>query len=56
MRRMSSFSGSVWVIVLAIATELWFAAWCRAAVTREEVERAIREGVRYLKTAQRDDV
>jgi len=27
----------------------------RAAVTREEVERAIREGVRYLKNEQRAD-
>ena len=27
----------------------------RGAVTREDVERAIRDGIRYLKQAQRDD-
>ena len=30
-------------------------ATARAAVTREDVERAIRDGVRYLKQQQRDD-
>jgi hypothetical protein len=42
------------VLFLAIA-ELAGTTSCRAAVTREEVERAIRDGVRYLKKVQRDD-
>jgi hypothetical protein len=55
MRRTTTSTVSFWIIVLALATEFWCAAVCRAAVTREEVERAIREGVRYLKGAQRED-
>jgi hypothetical protein len=40
---------------LTILTVLAGSASCRAAVTREEVERSIREGVRFLKGLQRDD-
>ena len=55
---MSCFSG-LWGCVVILV--VWFAVQlggnvpCRANVTREEVERAIREGVRYLKTQQRAD-
>jgi len=43
------------IAVLAIFTGLAATISCPAAVTREEVERAIRDGVRYLKGLQRDD-
>ena len=48
-----------WIVIgLAVGS-----SWCsrcgprslRAAVTRDEVERAIREGVRFLKQEQRGD-
>jgi hypothetical protein len=48
-------SGWLWVIVLALVAQLVAPVAARAAVTREEVERAIREAVRFLKTQQRDD-
>ncbi len=53
----SSFSrrGSVWVTLIVIAAALAAPQPCDAGVTREEVERAIREGVRFLKGQQRDD-
>ena len=44
-----------WTLVLAVLTGLAGTVSCPAAVTREEVERAIRDGVRYLKRQQRDD-
>ncbi|MFI5459855.1 MAG: DUF4159 domain-containing protein [Isosphaerales bacterium] len=44
-----------WFSVLTILTVLAGSTLCQAAVTREEVERAIREGVRFLKGLQRDD-
>ena len=45
------------LIVLLVLTGLGLipGAWARAAVTREQVEKAIREGVRFLKLEQRDD-
>ncbi len=57
MRRKSKLAGSFWIVmlVLALAIELLVVAPCRAAVTAEEVERAIKEGVRYLKRMQRND-
>jgi Domain of unknown function (DUF4159)/A-macroglobulin TED domain len=55
---MSRFSG-LWhyivVLVVMFAVQLGGDVPCLANVTREEVERAIREGVRYLKTQQRAD-
>ena len=55
----SSFSprGSFWVtlILILIAAALAPPEPCDAGVTREEVERAIRDGVRFLKGQQRDD-
>ena len=51
MRRVPSLWCCRWLVVLAILAELAGSASCMAAVTREEVERAIREGVRFLKSA-----
>ena len=53
----SSFSRrrSFWVTLILIAATLAAPKQCDAGVTREEVERAIREGVRFLKGQQRDD-
>ncbi len=45
----------LWVTVIVFAAALAGATSSKAAVTREEVERAIRDGVRFLKTQQRDD-
>jgi hypothetical protein len=47
--------GSFWVTLALIVAGLCCAKPTAAAVTREEVERAIREGVRFLKSQQRDD-
>ena len=44
-----------WVTLLLFVASLCRPACCTAAVTREEVERAIRDGVRYLKQEQRAD-
>jgi hypothetical protein len=43
------------IAVLAVLVGLTGVASSPAAVTREEVERAIRDGVKYLKGLQRDD-
>jgi hypothetical protein len=43
------------LVSLTILAGLFVGNWCAASVTREEVERAIREGVRYLKGLQRED-
>ena len=40
---------------LTITAALFVSAPCRAGVTREEVERSIRDGVRYLKEQQNKD-
>ncbi len=37
-----------WVTVILFVASLGRPSSCSAAVTREEVERAIRDGVRYL--------
>jgi len=55
MRQVPRLSRCWLLVVLTILTELACSASCAAAVTREEVERAIREGIRYLKGLQRDD-
>ena len=55
MRSLRSRFGSFWVTLILIVAALNFPRPSAAAVTREEVERAIREGVRYLKGQQRDD-
>jgi hypothetical protein len=55
MRGISKLSGLRWVILLVLLAVPAASAPCAAAVTREEVERAIREGVRYLKSIQRGD-
>jgi hypothetical protein len=55
MRRIFRLSGSALILVLSIVSVLGSRAACQAAVTREEVERAIREGVRFLKGLQRPD-
>src|SRR6516164_8428902 len=48
-----------WILIGIVVPALILQAMCwsaaRAAVSREEVERAIREGVRYLKQEQRAD-
>ncbi|MGP0064405.1 MAG: DUF4159 domain-containing protein [Isosphaeraceae bacterium] len=48
-------SGRLWILALAIVVAATAGTTSRAGVTREEVERAIRDGVRYLKQQQRDD-
>ena len=53
MRRFSRFSGALFFLVVATVAQLGGEVRCSANVTREEVERAIREGVRYLKQQQR---
>ena len=55
MRPFLRLHGSSWITLLLIATALDCPWPASAGVTREEVERAIREGVRYLKKEQRDD-
>jgi hypothetical protein len=55
MSRISGLSGCFVIIVVSIVAQLAAGARCKANVTREEVERAIREGVRYLKSQQRAD-
>jgi hypothetical protein len=56
MSRISRRSGYFVIVVLSIAAQLAGGSPSSAAVTREEVERAIREGVRYLKSLpQRPD-
>jgi Domain of unknown function (DUF4159)/Prenyltransferase and squalene oxidase repeat len=55
MRGSLRLSGLLWAVALMVFTELAGCASCSAAVTREEVERAIREGVRYLRSIQRGD-
>ena len=55
MSRISGLSGCFVIIVVSIAAQLAGGVRCSANVTREEVERAIREGVRYLKSQQRAD-
>jgi len=55
MRHIPGLSRCWVLVVLTILAELASSASCAAAVTREEVERAIRDGVRYLKGLQRDD-
>ena len=48
-------SGRLWILALAMVVAVTGSTPCSAGVTREEVERAIREGIRYLKQQQRDD-
>jgi hypothetical protein len=55
MHRIFRHSGSFLIPLLSILAALPSSAICQAAVTREEVERAIREGVRFLKAQQRAD-
>ena len=55
MSRISGLSGCFVIVVVSIAAQLAPGVRCSANVTREEVERAIREGVRYLKGQQRAD-
>src|SRR6266446_3573723 len=51
--------GRQWIMISILVPWLLLqlSGWCpsSAAVSREEVERAIREGVRYLKQEQRAD-
>src|SRR3954453_19092092 len=46
---------AIGVVIATLLALLFGPPSARAAVTREEVERAIREGVRYLKNEQRAD-
>ena len=55
MSRFSRLSGCSLVLFVAVAAHLGGEVRCLANVTRDEVERAIREGVRYLKSQQRPD-
>jgi hypothetical protein len=55
MSRFCRLSGSSLVLFVAVAAHLGGEVRCLANVTRDEVERAIREGVRYLKSQQRPD-
>ena len=55
MSRFSGLWGYIVVLVVSFAVQLGGDVPCLANVTREEVERAIREGVRYLKNQQRAD-
>jgi hypothetical protein len=55
MRGVFVLSRCFWVVAAVILAQLGGSAACVAAVTREEVERAIREGVRYLRSVQRGD-
>src|SRR3954470_5648784 len=49
------FRVAIGVAIATLLPQVAGPASARAAVTREEVERAIREGVRYLKGEQRAD-
>jgi hypothetical protein len=55
VRRSARLAGPFWSVAGAIAFSFLFGSACKAAVTAEEVERAIRDGVRYLKSTQRPD-
>ena len=55
MSRITGLSGCLIIVILSMAVQLAGGVPCVANVTREEVERAIREGVRYLKSQQRAD-
>ncbi len=55
MRRLFESARGWGALVLATWIALAGTVSCPAAVTREEVERAIRDGVNYLKKLQRDD-
>jgi hypothetical protein len=52
VRRVFRLSKSCVIIVVSVIAQWAYSAQCPAAVTREEVERAIRDGVRYLKGLQ----
>ena len=55
MSYFSRLSGCVMVLLVTLTIQLGCDCRCFANVTREEVERAIREGVRFLKAQQRAD-
>jgi hypothetical protein len=55
MLHISRLSGRFAITTIVIGTGLVCGPSTRAGVTREEVERAIHDGVRYLKQQQRDD-
>src|SRR5947209_303039 len=55
MRHISRIAGRAFIPALVYIFALNSARPAPAGVTREEVERAIRDGVRYLKAQQRDD-
>jgi hypothetical protein len=55
MIRVSRIAGRAGILALAVVVALGDGRPAPAGVTREEVERAIREGVGYLKRHQRDD-
>jgi hypothetical protein len=55
MRHVSRIAGRTGITALVFVFALDAARPAPAGVTREEVERAIRDGVRYLKSQQRDD-
>ena len=55
MLQVSRLSGRFWIPALLIVVGLAGSAPSRAGVTREEVERAIHDGVNYLKKQQRAD-
>src|SRR5262249_59483077 len=55
MIRIARRSGWLEITALVILAGLSCAPSTRAGVTREEVERAIHDGVRYLKQQQRED-
>ncbi len=55
MLHVSRLSVWFWIPFLTVVVALSGSATSRAGVTREEVERAIRDGVRFLKLQQRDD-
>ncbi|QEH38314.1 hypothetical protein OJF2_69150 [Aquisphaera giovannonii] len=55
MTRRARFLPGILLTLAAAAAMLGPAAAARGAVTRDDVERAIRDGVRFLKQEQRDD-
>jgi hypothetical protein len=55
MRHVSRIAGRTCITALVFIFALDAARPAPAGVTREEVERAIRDGVRYLKSQRRDD-
>src|SRR6185437_12334435 len=55
MRHVLRIAGRTCIPALVFVFALDAARPAPAGVTREEVERAIRDGVRYLKSQQRDD-